>query len=167
MLGIHMIGGQRRCSSAASASCPTPSSRAASAVAWASCANTGSRTTRLPRAARSGSDRRQPAQPGPRRRRRTSPGQVPAHPQARRRLPARPAGRRLRRSPGSAIRRRWGRTPRRASSSSAHAHDAYGVVLDGAGQVDTAATTALRARRKRERGPLPTEPRVQRAEEST
>ena len=51
--------------------------------------------------------------------------------------------------------------------SSAHARDAYGVVLDGAGRVDTAATTALRARRERERGPLPTEPRVQRAEEST
>ena len=47
--------------------------------------------------------------------------------------------------------------------SAAHAGDAYGVVLTADGRVDTAATTGLRERRKRERGPLATEPRVQRA----
>ena len=49
--------------------------------------------------------------------------------------------------------------------SAAHAREGYGVVLDEAGRVDTSATTALRERRKREREPLATEPRVQRAKE--
>ena len=42
--------------------------------------------------------------------------------------------------------------------SAAHARDAYGVVLEADGRVDTAATTTLRKRRKRARGPLSTEP---------
>ena len=47
--------------------------------------------------------------------------------------------------------------------TAAHARDAYGVVMDQAGLVDTAATSTLRDRLKRERGPLVTEPRVLRA----
>ena len=49
--------------------------------------------------------------------------------------------------------------------SAAHARAAYGVVLAADGRVDSAATTALRERRKRERGPLASEPRVQRAKD--
>ena len=45
--------------------------------------------------------------------------------------------------------------------SAAHARDAYGVVLQADGRVDPAATTALRERRKRDRGPVSTTPRVQ------
>ena len=47
--------------------------------------------------------------------------------------------------------------------SAAHARDAYGVVLAADGRVDPAATTVLRERRKCDRGPLASEPRVQRA----
>ena len=50
--------------------------------------------------------------------------------------------------------------------TAAHARESYGVVLDEAGRVDTAATAALRDRRKRERGPLATEPRVRRADDA-
>ena len=46
--------------------------------------------------------------------------------------------------------------------SPAHAGAAYGVVLAPNGRVDTAATGTLRERLKRDRGPLATEPRVQR-----
>ena len=49
--------------------------------------------------------------------------------------------------------------------SAAHARESYGVVLDEAGRVDSSATAALRARRKRKRGPLATEPRVQGSQE--
>ena len=48
--------------------------------------------------------------------------------------------------------------------TAAHARDAYGVVLDES-RVDIAATTELRERRRRERGPLATEPRVERAKD--
>ncbi len=47
--------------------------------------------------------------------------------------------------------------------SAAHARAAYGVVLAADGRVDPAGTAALRERRKRERGPLATEPYVRRA----
>ena len=49
--------------------------------------------------------------------------------------------------------------------SAERAREGYGVVLDEGDRIDTAATTTLRERRKRARGPLSTEPRVERAKD--
>ena len=111
--------------------------------------------------------RRQPAQPGPRRWRRTASRQVPAHAEAWRRVPAWCS------RAAAATATRWERAPEavredaaQGKISAAHARDAYGVVLaSGWPGRHVRHHRAAGAPPARTGTPLSTEPRVQRAED--